>query len=312
VGAFGGRARFDLRERFGRVEERALHHAVRLEQPIATLSQLLDLGLQQRTPATEIGEHALARAARFFEHGAALLPRVLDDRLGLLARALALLLGDAVVGRAHLGRARLGLAHDLGRDALGLLGADPEDVVGFGAEPVGLGLRLVHHAGGALFGLAADVVGRLAGGPQQAGGLLAERVEQLLLVERLRRVEPLLEIVDDREELVFAVSRRDEIFGHAPEERTDLGLGITAERGTERAVGDFLGAEARRAVDDSLPPLALSHAYPQSACASIAVDARAHRSDVHMVENGHARAIAAHDDGRSASDAFRRRGDRQW
>ena len=65
-------ARFDLRQRFGRVEERALHDAVRLEQTVATLAQFLDLCLQQTATATEVGEHALARDARFVEHLASL------------------------------------------------------------------------------------------------------------------------------------------------------------------------------------------------------------------------------------------------
>jgi hypothetical protein len=57
-----------------------------------------------------------------------------------------------------------------------------------------------------------------------------------------------------------------ELFGDAAKVRADLGLGVAAERRTERAVRDFLGEQPRRAADHPLPPLAFSHTNPQEAC----------------------------------------------
>ena len=227
--ALGRGARFDMGERLGRVEERALHHAVRLEQTVAALTQLFDLCLQQAATAAEIGEHAFARDARFVEHLAALRTRALDDRTGFLLRALTLVIGGPVARGADLRPARLGLADDLGRGGFGLAGAHRQDLRRLRAETMRLRLRLFHHARGALLGLAADVVRCLARRPQQTRGFLAERVEQLLLVERARRPKLLLEVVEGLPELLLAFARRGQLFGDAPEERADFRFRVSAK-----------------------------------------------------------------------------------
>ena len=50
-------------------------------------------------------------------------------------------------------------------------------------------------------------------------GLLAEHVEQLLLVERLRRPQLLLEVVERVEQLLLALAHRRELLGDAAQER---------------------------------------------------------------------------------------------
>ena len=227
--ALGRGARFDMGQRLGRVEERSLHHAVRLQQTIAALTKFFDLCLQQAATAAEIGEHAFARDARFVEHLAALQTRALDDRTGFLLRALTLVIGGPVARGADLRPARLGLADDLGRGGFGLAGAHRQDLRRLRAETMRLRLRLFHHARGALLGLAADVVRCRARRPQQTRGFLAERVEQLLLVERARRPKLLLEVVEGLPELLLAFARRGQLFGDAPEERADFRFRVSAK-----------------------------------------------------------------------------------
>ncbi len=77
--------------------------------------------------------------------------------------------------------------------------------------------------------LVTDVIGRFAGGTQQAGRLLAERVEQLLLVEWPGRVQLLLEIVERGNKLFLAFAGRCELLGDTAEERAHLGGGVAAE-----------------------------------------------------------------------------------
>ena len=192
--------------------------------------------------------------------------RVLDDRFGFLFGALLLLFGNAVVRRADIGPARYRFTDDLGRDRFGFLRPHGEDLRRVGAEPVRFGLRFLHDARRALLGLAADVLGCLPRGAEQPRRLLTEHVQQLLLIERLRCAQLLFEVVEGVEQFLLALSYRRELFGHTAQVRPHLGLGVAAERRTERAVRDFLGEQPRRAADHPLPPLAFSHTNPQEAC----------------------------------------------
>ena len=99
--ALGRGARFDMGQRLGRVEERALHHAVRLEQTVAALTKLFDLCLQQAAPAAEIGEHAFARDA-------ALRRASRDPADARSRRSRRLPAPRAHVGRRRTGRSRRG------------------------------------------------------------------------------------------------------------------------------------------------------------------------------------------------------------
>ena len=173
-------ARFDLRERFGRLEERALHDAVRVEQVVAPAAQLVDLRLQQAAAAEQIGEHTLARRLRFVEHLAALLARGLDDLFGLAFGTRALLLRVRLRRRPR-SRPR---APRRRRRARRRASRPPRCAT---ARPRRLrramrsasALRLLDELRGALLGLGADLVGGLAGRAQEPGRLGAQRVEQL-------------------------------------------------------------------------------------------------------------------------------------
>ena len=107
--------------------------------------------------------------------------------------------------------------------------------------------------------------------PQQTRGFLAERVEQLLLVERARRPKLLLEVIEGLPELLLAFACRGQLFGDAPEERADFRFRVSAKRAPERPVGDVFRGEVWRTADDPLPPVTLRHPEPPKA------DARALR-----------------------------------
>ena len=142
------------------------------------------------------------------------------------------------------------------------MGADAEYLLRIGAETVRLGLRFLHDSCRPLFRAVADVVGRFAGRTQQAGRLLAEGVEQLLLVEWPGRVQLLLEIVERGNKLFLAFAGRCELLGDTAEERAHLGGGVAAHARRERTIGDVVDREPGRAADDPLPTLGLSHATP--------------------------------------------------
>ena len=178
-----GRARFDLRQCFGRLEERALHDSVRVEQVVAPAAQLVDLRLEQTAAAEQIGEHALTRRLGLVEHVATLLTRGFDQLFGLAFGALALLGRVRLDRGADLGRVLFGLGHDRGRALLGFVGARLEVLVGLAAPALGFGGCRLGRLGGLLLGPRADLVGGLARRPEQPARLGAERVEQLRLVE---------------------------------------------------------------------------------------------------------------------------------
>ena len=83
-------ARLDLDQRLGRVTERALDDAVRVEQPVAPGAQLVDLSLEQHASSTEVGEDPLAHRARLVDEITTRCLRSVDlgtgGRDGLLAR----------------------------------------------------------------------------------------------------------------------------------------------------------------------------------------------------------------------------------
>ena len=213
------RARLDLRERLGRFEERALHDSVGIEQTVATGAQLLELTGQQLSPLGEIVDDAFAQAPGLFDHREALFTRTVElgTRLALDARPE---VGGVVVGGgAHLDRALVGDPHEIGGPLLGFLEHPVRNRLGLGrplpqhlfrvvAQALGFLVGLVNQAGRAFLGLGADVGCGLAGRSQQPGRLLAERVEQRLLVERLGRAEPGLELVDRAQQLLLTTSPR--------------------------------------------------------------------------------------------------------
>ena len=115
--------------------------------------------------------------------------------------------------------------------------------------------------GAPLLGLGPDLVGGLPSRPEQPGGLGAQGVEHLGLVERPGCPDLLLERVDRAEQLGLAIAGDDQFLGDALEERAYLGLGVTTERGRERALHDLVGREVWSARNET-PPLGINHCYP--------------------------------------------------
>ena len=96
----------------------------------------------------------------------------------------------------------------------------------------------------ALLGLAADVLGRFARGAQQPRRLLAERVEQLLLVERRGARSCSSSSSSVSTSSLLALARRGQLFGDPLQEARAPRFGVAAERRPERAVRDVFGQTA--------------------------------------------------------------------
>ena len=265
------RARLDLRKRFRRFEERALHDSVGIEQTIATGAQLLELAGQQLSALGEIVDDAFAQAPGLFDHREALFTRTVELGTGLALDARPEVGGVVIGRRAHLGRALVGDPHEIGgpllgflehsvRDRLGLGRPLPQHLFGLLAQALRFLVGLVDEAGGALLRLGADVGRGLAGRPQQPGRLLAERVEQRLLVERLGRAEAGLELVDRAQQLLLTAPARAELLGDPLEEAADVGFGHAPERRRKRPARHLFGCQARCAGDRALPAFAVAHA----------------------------------------------------
>ncbi len=245
----------------GRLVDRAPHHLVGGEQPLPGPVQAFELLAGDAAPAGQVGEHPLAHRLGLADQPPALLagggPDLLGRRLGfgpgqlaLGDHAVALLLGRA----AHLvddllplgplpldlglrlAAQRVGLGQDLGplgrRLGLGLL----DDGAGFR-------LRLAHHAGGGLLGLGADVGRRRPGRVEHPGGLLAQDLDQPVLVELLGAGGPLLGPLGPLPLVRLAALQPPDQLRDLVEERPDLLRVVALADRRELPAGD-----ARRVV----------------------------------------------------------------
>ncbi len=255
----GGDTRLDLGQRLGRLEEGPLHHPVRVEELIAPGAELLDLPLEQRPPAPQVGQDALAQRLRLLQHLSPLRPGRLDRRLRLTRDPEPLLLGQALDVGAHGGSVLIGRAQQVVPHGIGLACADPEDRLGLLTHGARLVLRLAQDRRGALLGPRSDVVRRLSRRSEEPRGLLAQHVEHPLLVEGLWAAELRLQRVDSIAELPLAFACTRELVADPPEERPDLALGDAAEARRERPARDLLGTQARRTGDRELAPLSFVH-----------------------------------------------------
>ena len=196
-----GQAGLDLGDRIPRVGE---------EPPEGVLGrpELVDLGVEVAPAAREVAEDPAKGLTGPLEHRAALGLRPLDAVL----RAAPALVDDACGLR--LGGGRAGRMHRR---------------------------RLLEKRLGALLGLGDDVLGRLVGGLQDAGGLRSEGGREDSLVED-GRGRALLGVREARVELHLPGTGLAEDAGHLFEEPAD-GVGLEpAPDDVEGPCGDLLGA----------------------------------------------------------------------
>ncbi len=135
--------------------DRATHHLVGREQPLARCPQLLEVLARRLAPLGQVGQHPLA-------HDLGFLDLVPGACLGLLE------LGGG--GAAQLGRGRLGVGADGGGLGVGLGQPQLGQGVGVGAHPLGVLVGRGADARGIGVGVDADAVGRglgLFAGPRR-------------------------------------------------------------------------------------------------------------------------------------------------
>jgi hypothetical protein len=170
-----------------------------------------------------VGEHPLALLLGLPPHGLdhhpALAPAPLDLDLRLAAQLVR-------------------LDEDLPPPAGGLL-------LGPIGERPGLDLGLADEAGGRLLGLGADVAAGFAGGVEHPGRLLAQELDQAVLVEPLGQLGPALGPLGPLPLVGLAPLEPADHVGQLVQEGAHLGGVVPLAHGRELPAGDARGIEGR-------------------------------------------------------------------